>query len=38
MREQWAQMSGKPFLLKGLCRVDDAHRAVDAGVTAISGL
>jgi heme/flavin dehydrogenase (mycofactocin system) len=36
MREQWAQMSGKAFLLKGLCRVDDAHRAVDAGVTAIS--
>jgi pre-mycofactocin synthase len=25
-----------PFLLKGVCRVDDAMRAVDAGVTAIS--
>lgn len=25
-----------PFLLKGICRVDDARRAVDAGVTAIS--
>src|SRR5204862_2202321 len=25
-----------PFMLKGVCRVDDAKRAVDAGVTAIS--
>ncbi|WP_138734881.1 pre-mycofactocin synthase MftD [Modestobacter excelsi] len=25
-----------PFMLKGVMRVDDAHRAVDAGVTAIS--
>lgn len=32
MREQW----GGPFMLKGVCRVDDAQRAVDAGVTAIS--
>jgi heme/flavin dehydrogenase (mycofactocin system) len=32
MREQW----GGPFMLKGVCRVDDARRAVDAGVTAIS--
>jgi L-lactate dehydrogenase (cytochrome)/glycolate oxidase len=32
LREQW----GGPFLLKGVCRVDDARRAVDAGVTAIS--
>ncbi|MGW0892086.1 pre-mycofactocin synthase MftD [Saccharopolyspora sp. NPDC002578] len=32
MREQW----DGPFLLKGVCRVDDAKRAVDAGVTAIS--
>ncbi|MFC6063320.1 pre-mycofactocin synthase MftD [Streptomyces ochraceiscleroticus] len=32
LREQW----GGPFLLKGICRVDDAKRAVDAGVTAIS--
>jgi pre-mycofactocin synthase len=27
---------GGEFLLKGVCRVDDARRAVDAGVTAIS--
>jgi pre-mycofactocin synthase len=32
MREEW----GGQFLLKGLTRVDDALRAVDAGVTAIS--
>ncbi|NUR06455.1 MAG: mycofactocin biosynthesis FMN-dependent deaminase MftD [Nocardioidaceae bacterium] len=32
MREEW----GGPFLLKGVCRVDDARRARDAGVTAIS--
>ena len=32
LREQW----GAPFMLKGVSRVDDAHRAVDAGVTAIS--
>jgi heme/flavin dehydrogenase (mycofactocin system) len=32
MRHEW----GGPFLLKGVCRVDDARRAVDAGVTAIS--
>jgi isopentenyl diphosphate isomerase/L-lactate dehydrogenase-like FMN-dependent dehydrogenase len=32
LREQW----GGPFLLKGVCRVDDARRAVDAGVTALS--
>jgi L-lactate dehydrogenase (cytochrome) len=36
MREQWSQMSGRPFLLKGVCRIDDALRAVDAGVDAIS--
>ncbi len=36
MREQWAQISGMPFMLKGVCRVDDALRAVDAGVTALS--
>ncbi|MGO8961225.1 MAG: pre-mycofactocin synthase MftD [Streptosporangiaceae bacterium] len=30
--EQWQA----PFLLKGVSRVDDARRAVDAGVTAIS--
>ena len=32
LREQW----DGPFLLKGVCRVDDAKRAVDAGVTALS--
>ncbi|GGK59712.1 pre-mycofactocin synthase MftD [Streptomyces flaveus] len=32
LREEW----GEPFLLKGVCRVDDARRAVDAGVSAIS--
>jgi pre-mycofactocin synthase len=32
LRDQW----GGPFLLKGVIRVDDARRAVDAGVTAIS--
>jgi heme/flavin dehydrogenase (mycofactocin system) len=32
LREQW----GGPFMLKGIERVDDAKRAVDAGVTAIS--
>ena len=36
MREQWGQISGTPFLLKGVARVDDARRAVDAGVDAIS--
>jgi heme/flavin dehydrogenase (mycofactocin system) len=32
LRQQW----GGPFMLKGVTRVDDARRAVDAGVTAIS--
>jgi pre-mycofactocin synthase len=32
LREQWAG----PFMLKGVTRVDDAQRAVDAGVSAIS--
>ncbi|MFG3019819.1 pre-mycofactocin synthase MftD [Streptomyces sp. NPDC048254] len=32
MREEW----GGPFLLKGVTRVDDARRAVDAGVSAVS--
>jgi heme/flavin dehydrogenase (mycofactocin system) len=36
MREQWSQISGRPFMLKGVCRVDDALRAVDSGVSAIS--
>jgi heme/flavin dehydrogenase (mycofactocin system) len=36
MRDQWAQISGTPFMLKGVCRIDDALRAVDAGVDAIS--
>src|ERR1700677_3862740 len=31
-REQW----GDAFMLKGITRIDDAKRAVDAGVTAIS--
>lgn len=32
LRNEW----GGAFMLKGVCRVDDASRAVDAGVTAIS--
>jgi L-lactate dehydrogenase (cytochrome)/glycolate oxidase len=32
LREQW----GGPFMIKGVMRVDDARRAVDAGATAIS--
>jgi pre-mycofactocin synthase len=32
LREQW----NGPFMLKGVIRVDDARRAVDAGFTAIS--
>ena len=32
LRELW----DGPFMLKGICRVDDARRAADAGVTAIS--
>jgi isopentenyl diphosphate isomerase/L-lactate dehydrogenase-like FMN-dependent dehydrogenase len=32
LREQWRG----PFMLKGVTRADDARRAVDAGVTAIS--
>ena len=32
MRQEWKG----PFMLKGVCRVDDAKRAVEAGVTAIS--
>lgn len=32
LREEW----GGPFMLKGISRIDDARRAVDAGVTAIS--
>ena len=32
LRNEW----GGPFMLKGVMRVDDAKRAVDAGVTAIS--
>jgi len=32
MRKEW----GGPFMLKGVCRIDDACRAVDAGVTAVS--
>ncbi len=33
LREQWGDA---PFMLKGVMRVDEAERAVDAGVTAIS--
>ncbi|WP_436791604.1 pre-mycofactocin synthase MftD [Yinghuangia sp. YIM S10712] len=33
MRTEWGD---RPFLLKGVARVDDARRAVDAGVSAIS--
>ena len=33
LRQQWPDA---PFLLKGVMRLDDAHRAVDAGVSAIS--
>jgi pre-mycofactocin synthase len=36
MVKQWTEISGAPFMLKGVGRVDDARRAVDAGVTAIS--
>ncbi len=32
LREEW----GGPFLLKGVTRIDDARRAVDAGVDAVS--
>jgi len=32
LRQEW----GGPFMVKGVMRVDDARRAVDAGVTAIS--
>ncbi len=32
MREQW----GGPFMVKGVMRIDDAKRAVDAGATTIS--
>jgi heme/flavin dehydrogenase (mycofactocin system) len=32
LREEW----GGPFMLKGISRIDDAKRAVGAGVTAIS--
>jgi len=37
MRSTWAQLSGgRPFMLKGVSRVDDTKKAVDAGVDAIS--
>ena len=32
LRQQW----GGPFMVKGITRIDDARRAVDAGATAIS--
>jgi heme/flavin dehydrogenase (mycofactocin system) len=31
-----AQLWGGPFLVKGMTRIDDARRAVDAGATAVS--
>lgn len=36
MRTTWGEISGTPFVLKGVARVDDARRAVDAGVDGIS--
>src|SRR3546814_17348470 len=37
MREQWQQISGgKRILRKGLCRIDYAKRAVDAGFSGVS--
>lgn len=36
MADTWRQLAGTPFVLKGVCRVDDAIRAVDAGVHALS--
>lgn len=36
MAQTWHELSGTPFMLKGICRIDDALRAVDAGVDAIS--
>jgi isopentenyl diphosphate isomerase/L-lactate dehydrogenase-like FMN-dependent dehydrogenase len=36
LARQWHQLSGTGFLLKGVCRIDDARRAVDAGADAIS--
>ena len=36
MRDTWKQISGTPFILKGVCRVDDALKAVDAGADGIS--
>lgn len=34
--DHWKQLAGKPFILKGVTRIDDAKRAVDAGVSGIS--
>ncbi|WP_280216720.1 pre-mycofactocin synthase MftD [Nocardia neocaledoniensis] len=36
MADIWKQLSGTPFMVKGVCRIDDAKRAVDAGADAIS--
>jgi len=36
MAERWAEISGTPFILKGVSRIDDALRAVDSGVAGIS--
>ncbi|WP_018157875.1 pre-mycofactocin synthase MftD [Demetria terragena] len=36
MRDTWTEISGTPFILKGVGRIDDALRAVDVGVAGIS--
>lgn len=36
MSTTWRELAGTPFMLKGVCRIDDALRAVDSGVDAIS--
>lgn len=36
MVSTWRELGGDAFMLKGVSRLDDARRAVDAGVTAIS--
>jgi len=36
MGKEWKALSGRPFVLKGVTRVDDAKRAVDAGVDGLS--
>lgn len=36
MADTWKQLSGTPFMIKGVCRIDDAKRAMDTGAHAIS--